>query len=90
MTITIETKFSKGDEVWYIFENQICTSSVREILIRDTQLRPGRPFNLVYHTDLTGSLPESELFATQQELIDYLTYPANVQRIDPRLVPKPA
>ena len=92
MTITIETKFSKGDEVWYISESQSSDIQIHRDEVSGIDLTPKPPgFDISYKTMLATNLKkEYELFATQQELIDYLTHPANIQQIDHRLKSRPA
>lgn len=71
-------KFSVGQQVWYMFENTMCSALIgaRMLCEVDPEFAKTRPGNawtpkLVYVT-IHGSWYENSLFASMGELVDHL------------------
>ncbi len=71
-------KFSVGQQVWYMFENKMCSTLIgaRMLCEVDPEFAKTRPGNawtpkLVYVT-IHGSWYENSLFASMGELFDHL------------------
>ncbi len=71
--MTIETKYSVGDEVWLISYNRIYAAKVQEIHAKDigVGLKVHYVANII--TDTQGkNYSESELFPSKQDLLNSL------------------
>ena len=67
----IKTKYTIGDKVWWIRNNEIKSGSIDFILFKTT---PTQPFYLGYgiHNEEYVDFKEHELFPTKEELLKTL------------------
>lgn len=73
MTITIETKFNKGDRVWFIRDNRVRKAEVKDSYLAHRWDAEGNvSYDISYLAEGVGRLDESELHPTEQSLKDHL------------------
>lgn len=72
--MTIKTKYSIGDEVWFMNENKACSDVITAVhtYITETLLNITYGFGNTIQTQIVTTMKESDLFLTKEELLKSL------------------
>lgn len=63
--MTIQTRFNIGDKVWLVYESRAICGKIQSIF--------ALPTGLYYSFDICNPVKENEVFASKEELMDYLS-----------------